>query len=201
MAISKVKLPNNTTQDIHDSRIAAIDSAPASGSTNVVTSGGVYTAIENAGGGIENVAVTVGPNSGTPTGSATLTDGTLSLSFDNLKGSDGPAGASSVMSKVTYTSSDTSVSGLAWDTVHVFPEMSTLTISSLASVPSDSYEHELAIVFDSSSSGITLSFPSTVYWGNNRKLASNASASKRYEVRISSSSMIALYTEVTLQSS
>ena len=45
MAISKVKLPDNTTQDIHDSRIPGVDTAVTSGSSNVVTSGGVYAAI------------------------------------------------------------------------------------------------------------------------------------------------------------
>ena len=47
MAISKVKLPDNTTQDVHDSRVPGIDSTPTSGSGNVVTSGGVATAIGN----------------------------------------------------------------------------------------------------------------------------------------------------------
>ena len=45
MAISKVKLPNNTTEDIHDVRITGVDNTPTSGSTNVVTSGGIYTAL------------------------------------------------------------------------------------------------------------------------------------------------------------
>lgn len=45
MAISKVKLPDNTTQDVHDSRVPGIDSTPTSGSENVITSGGVYNAL------------------------------------------------------------------------------------------------------------------------------------------------------------
>lgn len=48
MAISKVKLPNNSVQDVHDSRIAGVDSSPASGSGNVVTSGGVYSEVHPA---------------------------------------------------------------------------------------------------------------------------------------------------------
>lgn len=43
MAIKKVKLPNNTVVDINDPRIPGVDSTPTSGSTNVVTSGGLYT--------------------------------------------------------------------------------------------------------------------------------------------------------------
>lgn len=45
MAIKKVKLPNNTVVDINDARIPGVDNAPTSGSSNVVTSGGVATAL------------------------------------------------------------------------------------------------------------------------------------------------------------
>ena len=47
MAISKVKLPDNSTQELHDYRIGGVDSSPTSGSTNLVTSGGVYTALQS----------------------------------------------------------------------------------------------------------------------------------------------------------
>lgn len=40
--IKKVKLPDNTVVDIHDSRITGVDFTPTSSSTNVVQSGGVY---------------------------------------------------------------------------------------------------------------------------------------------------------------
>lgn len=46
--VSKIKLPDDTTINIKDSRISGIDSTPTSGSNNVVTSGGVYTAIDLA---------------------------------------------------------------------------------------------------------------------------------------------------------
>lgn len=45
MAISKVKLPNNTTQEVHDYRITGVDSSPIANSANVITSGGVYSAL------------------------------------------------------------------------------------------------------------------------------------------------------------
>ena len=45
MAVKKIKFPDNTTQDIYDSRIPGVDTTPTSGSTNVITSGGVYSAI------------------------------------------------------------------------------------------------------------------------------------------------------------
>lgn len=45
MAISKIKLPDNTTQDFHDSRIPGVDTTVTSGSSNVITSGAVYTSL------------------------------------------------------------------------------------------------------------------------------------------------------------
>lgn len=45
MAIKKVKFPDNSTQDVHDARITGIDTTPTNGSTNVISSGGVYTAM------------------------------------------------------------------------------------------------------------------------------------------------------------
>ena len=46
MAISKIKLPDNSTQDIHDSRVLGVDSTPTANSSNLVTSGGVKTALD-----------------------------------------------------------------------------------------------------------------------------------------------------------
>ena len=45
MTISKIKLPNNTVENIADSRILGIDSVPTESSDNVVTSGGVYDSL------------------------------------------------------------------------------------------------------------------------------------------------------------
>lgn len=45
--VSKIKLPDNTEVNIKDSRIPGIDSTPTSGSTNPVTSGGVYSALNS----------------------------------------------------------------------------------------------------------------------------------------------------------
>lgn len=46
--IDKIKLPNNTVVNIKDSRIPGVDTQPTSGSENVVTSDGVYDAINDA---------------------------------------------------------------------------------------------------------------------------------------------------------
>lgn len=46
MPIDKVKFPNGETEDIRDSRISGVDSTPTSGSGNLVTSGGVKTAVD-----------------------------------------------------------------------------------------------------------------------------------------------------------
>ena len=43
--INKIKLPDNSIVNLKDYRISGVDSTPTSGSDNVVTSGGVYTAL------------------------------------------------------------------------------------------------------------------------------------------------------------
>lgn len=48
MPIDKVKFPNGETEDIRDSRVSGVDSTPTSGSANLVTSGGVKTALIQA---------------------------------------------------------------------------------------------------------------------------------------------------------
>ena len=59
MAVSKVKLPDNSVHDIHDARITGVDSTPTSGSTNVITSGAVYSnAVTAVGLSGDNVAIT-----------------------------------------------------------------------------------------------------------------------------------------------
>lgn len=45
MAVKKLKLPDNSTQDIHDARVTGIDSSPTSSSTNLISSGGMYTTL------------------------------------------------------------------------------------------------------------------------------------------------------------
>lgn len=46
MPIDRVQLPNGDTEEVRDSRISGIDSTPTSGSANLVTSGGVKTALD-----------------------------------------------------------------------------------------------------------------------------------------------------------
>lgn len=164
--------------------------------------------------GVSSVTVQVGTGSGTPSGSASLNNGVLALSFDGLKGATGadgsqgpagptgPAGASAIKTRIDHTSSETSVAGLAWDTLHVWPEVSSLTFT-LGTAPSDGYEHQITIVFDTPAAltNFNLGVPSTLLWGNNINLANNLSASTRYEVNINSGSLIALYTEAALATS
>ena len=101
MAIKKVKLPNNTVVDINDARIPGVDSTPTSGSTNVVTSGGVQAALTN--GSVTKVGTaTVGAsnrpiylNAGTPT--VTNPGGAfLSWGGQNFSGAYGPIDAAMV---------------------------------------------------------------------------------------------------------
>lgn len=46
MAIDKVKFPDNSVEEVRDSRIPGIDSAPTANSANLVTSGGVKSALD-----------------------------------------------------------------------------------------------------------------------------------------------------------
>lgn len=43
--VQKIKLPDNSIVNIKDYRIPGVDNTPTSGSSNVITSGGVYSAI------------------------------------------------------------------------------------------------------------------------------------------------------------
>lgn len=45
--VTKIKLPDNSTVNIRDARIPGVDTTPTSGSSNLVTSGGVYKEIED----------------------------------------------------------------------------------------------------------------------------------------------------------
>ena len=47
MAIDKVKFPNGNTENIQDSRIPGVDSTPTANSVNLVTSGGVKSALDS----------------------------------------------------------------------------------------------------------------------------------------------------------
>lgn len=68
------------------------DNTPTANSNNPVKSGGVKTAIDAKQDTISTVNVTVDNNTGTPSGSASVSGSTLSLSFQNLKGATGAQG-------------------------------------------------------------------------------------------------------------
>ena len=170
---------------------------------------------DGAAAGFGTPAATIDNTTGTPSvtvaASGPDTAKVFTFTFKKLKGAKGdkgdtgetgPAGASAIKTRVDHTSSETSVTGLAWDTLHVWPEMASLTFT-LAAVPSDGYEHQITIVFDTPSdlTNFNLGVPSTLLWGSNINLANNLSASTRYEVNINSGSLIALYTEAALATS
>ena len=199
--IAKIKATFWKKADVVEADVLDIDTTPTANSNNLVTSGGVYSALSGKEDSIDSVTVSVDDNTGTPTGSATLSGGVLAFSFGNLKGATGANGQSSIRSKVSHTSSETSVTGLAWDSVHVWPEMSSLTFT-LATIPSDGVEHLMTLVFDTPAdvTNFALNYDSSILWGNGDSAASNIEGSKRYEVTISSVSLIALYTVASLPS-
>ena len=68
------------------------DDAPTANSNNPVKSGGIKTALDAKQATISTVNVTVDNNTGTPSGSASVSGSTLSISFQNLKGATGAQG-------------------------------------------------------------------------------------------------------------
>ena len=73
--------------------VLTMDDTPTEGSDNPVKSGGIYNALQQKQPTIDEVNVTVDNNHGTPSGTASMSGGTLSLAFSNLKGDPGAAGA------------------------------------------------------------------------------------------------------------
>ena len=97
-----------------------LDNVPTAGSNNPAKSGGIYTALSakqdslisgtnlktinsqsllgsgdiETGSGIDTVRVTVDSNTGTPSGTGSITGSTLTLSFHNLRGEQGNTGSS-----------------------------------------------------------------------------------------------------------
>ena len=69
------------------------DNTPTANSDNPVKSGGIKTALDAKQSTISTVDVTVDDNTGTPSGSASVSGSTLSLNFQNLKGATGDTGA------------------------------------------------------------------------------------------------------------
>lgn len=69
------------------------DSTPTSGSTNPVESGGVYTALQDKQQAISTVNVSVDNNTGTPSATASISGGTMSIAFSNIKGGQGEPGS------------------------------------------------------------------------------------------------------------
>lgn len=69
------------------------DNTPTANSSNPVKSSGIKTALDAKQSTISTVNVTVDNNTGTPSGSASVSGSTLSLSFQNLKGATGATGA------------------------------------------------------------------------------------------------------------
>ena len=69
------------------------DNTPTANSNNPVKSSGIKTALDAKQSTISTVNVTVDNNTGTPSGSASVSGSTLSLSFQNLKGATGATGA------------------------------------------------------------------------------------------------------------
>lgn len=111
----------------------------------------------------------------------------------------GRDGESAQRQVITYSSSDTVVNSMAWDKIHLFPEMSSLTFT-LASIPNDNVEHQVTIIFDTPSDVARFVLVSDVgvIWINDAGLPTIVNPSTRYEINISSSDLSAVHVESTL---
>ena len=89
------------------------DDAPTANSNNPVKSGGIKTALDAKQATISTVNVTVDNNTGTPSGSASVSGSTLSISFQNLKGATGAQGPQGIqgVQGIQGPKGDTGVSG------------------------------------------------------------------------------------------
>lgn len=89
------------------------DNAPTANSNNPVKSSGIKTAVDAKQDTISTVNVSVDNNTGTPSGSASVSGGTLSLSFQNLKGATGAQGPQGIqgVQGVQGPKGDTGVTG------------------------------------------------------------------------------------------
>lgn len=90
--ISKIKLPDNSVVNIKDARITGVDSTPTSGSTNVVTSGGVHEALAK-----KQATLVSGTNIKTINNTSLLGSGNMSLvPYDGVLMPTNPFGGSGV---------------------------------------------------------------------------------------------------------
>lgn len=89
------------------------DNAPTANSNNPVKSSGIKTAVDAKQDTISTVNVSVDNNTGTPSGSASVSGSTLSLSFQNLKGATGAQGPQGIqgVQGVQGPKGDTGVTG------------------------------------------------------------------------------------------
>lgn len=110
----------------------------------------------------------------------------------------GAAGDPLLNTKIAYAASDISVSGLAWDALHVFPEMPSLELT-MATVPSDGKGHQIVIQFTTPAdlTSFVWSFDPAIKWANNANLGLSLAPSKTYLISVDSGSMIATYCSLT----
>ena len=145
-----------------------------------------------------SVGTTTTGNAGTD--ASVTNSGTTSAAVLNFTIPRGENGRSAINALVNHTASETVVTGLAWDTAHVFPEMASLDFG-IAAAPSDGYEHELVVIFDTPAdiTNFALAVPSSLLWGR-LNLADFVEPSMRYRVMITSYDMIATYIGAELPS-
>lgn len=113
MAIKKVKLPNNTVVDINDARIPGVDNAPTSGSSNLVSSGGVYSALSG-----KQATLVSGTNIKTVNNNSLLGSGNITIEAEDGVGFEDVSSQQDGTVVITLTNGDT----VTIDLNHVHPQ-------------------------------------------------------------------------------
>ena len=207
--VSKIKLPNNTTLNVKDSRIPGVDSTPTSGSTNVVTSGGVYTALSG-----KQATLVSGTNIKTINNTTLLGSGNITIEAEPGVGFDTiatptPADGTAI---ITLSNGDTitldlnhnheayyskvlggamPVGGFLPDVVYSLGTLSGAITFSLASPVTGNVNHYFWM-FDTGVSAPTVTWPAGLTWAAGS--APTVQASKHYEISVLGG--VAYYSEV-----
>ena len=190
MAISKIKLPDNSTQDIHDSRVLGVDSTPTANSSNLVTSGGVYQALQGAGavqdvtvGGTSVVANKVAVIPAIPeavVAQELSIDSTPTANSANLVTSGGVYSALADKANVVTVGSSMPSGGFLPNVYYSLGTVSGSVTWSLAS--SSSAADEYMLEFTAASTAPTITWPSGITWFGGS--APSLTGGKTYQVSI-----------------
>lgn len=144
MAIKKVKLPNNTVVDINDARIPGIDNTPISGSSNPVSSDGVYSALS-----WKQATLVSGTNIKTVNNNSLLGSGNITIEAEDGVGFEDVSSQQDGTVVITLTNGDTVTIDLNHTHEGLLPEVTSSDNDKIMKVVSGEWE----LVADSGGGG------------------------------------------------